>query len=73
MSGLVSEDEKGWLHPEKGEGMTFWQREPPGRQVWRGEGGRPSGGSEVAPGGQKAESVCREGGWGEAEGATGSR
>lgn len=28
-------DEKGWLHPEKGEGMTFWQRELPGRQAWR--------------------------------------
>lgn len=35
MSGLVSEDEKGWLHPEKGKGMTFWQREPPGCQARR--------------------------------------
>ena len=35
MSGLVSVDEKGWLHPEKGKGMTLGQREPPGRQARR--------------------------------------
>lgn len=35
MSGPVPEDEKVWLHTERGKGMNLWQKEPPGGQTWR--------------------------------------